>query len=234
MKILISLLLISTSIFSQITNQLDDKGNKQGLWKGQYVDSKRPRYEGVFDNGKEKGVFKFFDDTAENTIIATREFNDIDNSCITIFYNQKGNKVSEGKVKNKKFEGLWIYYHENSKKIMTSEFYNNGKLEDIKKVFYPSGKIAQETSYKNGLKEGLDKHYAENGTVIEESIYKKNEFDGPAIFRSPSNIVVAKGVFVKGKKIGIWEFNTNGKKTKENYNYQSKRKFAKRTNAKKD
>ena len=232
MKILIAFLFLSTSIFSQITNQVDDNGNKQGLWRGQHPDSKRLRYEGVFEHGVEKGLFKFFDDTAAGTVIATREFNGT--TCTTIFYNQKGNKVSEGMVVNKKFEGEWIYYHENSKQIMTSEFYRNGNLEGIKKVYYLSGKIAQETNFKNGLKDGSDTHYAENGTVIEEVIYKKNEFDGPAIFRSPSNIVVAKGLFSKGKKVGVWEFNTNGKKTKENYNFQSKRKFAKRTSLKKE
>ena len=233
MKILLAFLLISASVFCQTINQLDQNGNKHGLWKGQYAESKRPKYEGVFEHGREKGVFKFFDDTSAGTIIATREFNNTDLSCSTIFYNQKGNKVSEGKVINKKFDGLWLYYHEDSKQIMTSELYINGKLDGIKKVFYPDGKIAQETSYKNGLKEGFDKRYAENGTIIEDSKYKNNEFDGAAVFKSPSNVVVAKGVFSKGKKVGLWEFNTNGKITKENYNFQSKRKFAKRNNTKK-
>lgn len=234
MKILIAFLLLANTVFSQNVNQLDEQGKKNGLWKGQHLESKRPRYEGIFEHGKEIGLFKFFDDTSAGTIIATREFNSNDASCITIFYNQKGNKVSQGKVINKKFEGQWLYYHENSKEIMTTEFYKDGKLEGTKKVYYPSGKISQETSFKNGLKDGFDKRYAENGTIIEESNYKNNEFDGPAVFRSPSNVVVAKGLFSKGKKIGIWEFNTNGKITKENYNFQSKRKFAKRTNVKKE
>ena len=233
MKIIIAFLLATVSVFSQLPNQLDDKGNKHGLWKGQYNESKRPKYEGTFDHGKEIGVFKFFDDTAAGSIIATREFSTTDNSCNTIFYNQKGNKVSEGKVVDKKFEGLWTYYHEDSKQIMTSEVYSNGKLNGVKKVFYANGKIAQETLYKNGLKDGFDKRYAENGIVIEDCNYKNNEFDGIAIFKSPSNVTVAKGLFAKGKKIGIWEFNTNGKISKENYNFQSKRKFAKRNSTKK-
>ena len=228
MKFYLLLLLISTSIFAQTINQLDTEGKKNGLWKGNHSESKRPRYEGVFNHGKEQGLFKFFDDTSAGSVIATRSFNDNDNSCFTIFYNQKGNKVSEGKQVNKSFDGVWTYYHEDSKQIMTSEFYVKGKLEGVKKVFYPSGKLAQETVYKNGLKEGFDKRYAENGTLTEESNYKNNEFNGIAIFKSPSNVVVAKGLFVKGKKSGIWEFNTNGKKSKENYSFQSKRKFAKK------
>ena len=167
MKITIAILLLSTALFSQITNQIDATGNKHGLWKGYYEVSKKPRYEGIFNHGKEQGIFKFFDDTNAGTVIATREFNATDNSCTTIFYNQKGSKVSEGKVANKKFEGLWTYYHEDSNQIMTSEFYVNGKLDGSKKVYYSNGKLAQETVYKNGLKVGFDKRYAENGTIIE-------------------------------------------------------------------
>jgi len=98
----------------------------------------------------------------------------------------------------------------------------------LRKVTYPSGKIAEEANYKNGKKDGSYKKYTENGIVLEESLYKNGEFDGLAIFRGPDNVVVAKGIFVKGKKEGIWEFNTNGKITKENMTTKKVRKFVKK------
>ncbi len=228
MKYLIFVFFFTASLFAQETNKLDDKGLKQGLWKGIYEESKRPRYEGTFEHGKEVGMFKFFDDTKVGTVIATREFNSKDNSCYTICYNQNKSKVSEGKLVNKLYEGEWKYYHENSPEIMTLENYLNGKLNGLRKVFYPSGKIAEEANYKNGKKEGSYKKYAENGIILEETIYKNDEYDGLAIFRSPDNVVVAKGNFIKGKKEAIWEFNTNGKITKENMSKKKVRKFVKR------
>ncbi len=228
MKYLIIILFFTASLFGQNTNQLDSNGKKQGVWKGIYEQSKRPRYEGVFEHGKEVGMFKFFDDTSSGTVIATREFNPKDNSCYTIFYNQKGNKVSEGKLVNKLHDGKWNYYHENSPIVMTSENYVNDKLNGLRKVFYPSGKIAEEANYKNGKKDGSYKKYTETGIILEETLYKNGEFDGLALFRSPDNVVVAKGMFVKGKKEGIWEFNTNGKITKENMSTKKARKFVKR------
>jgi len=228
MKKLLLILFFSSSIFAQETNKLDEKGLKHGLWKGAFEESKRPRYEGTFEHGKEVGLFKFFDDTKAGTVIATREFNPKDNSCYTIFYNQNKNKVSEGKLINKEYVGEWKYYHEDSPQIMTIENYVNGKLNGLRSVFYPSGKIAEEINYKNGIKEGSYKNYAENGIVFEESIYKNGEYDGLAIFRSPQNVVVAKGMYAKGVKVGIWEFNTNGKITKENMSKQKVRKFIKR------
>jgi antitoxin component YwqK of YwqJK toxin-antitoxin module len=228
MKAIVFLLFITHFVNSQNFNQLDEKGNKHGIWKGNYPESKRPRYEGVFDHGKEIGLFKFFDDTKAGTLIATREFDAKDNSCYTIFYNQKSNKVSEGKVVNKLFEGEWKYYHENSPEIMTIEFYSKGKLNGVRTVFYKSGKIAEETSYSNGLKEGSYKKYTENSIVLEESSFKNNEYEGLAIYRDATNQIVAQGIYKYGKKIGLWKIFEKGKMKEVNMNKQGK-KFQKRT-----
>lgn len=196
-------------------NKLDEKGKKHGVWKGFYEESKRPRYEGTFEHGKEIGVFNFYDDTKAKSIIATREFNAKDNSAYTIFYDQNKNKVSEGKVVNKLFEGQWKYYHQASKNIMTTENYVNGKLEGLRTVFYLSGKIAEEISYKSNLKNGFYKKYTEKGILLEESMFKNNIYSGLAIFSDANGNVVSKGQFVNGKKSGIWQFFEKGKLVKE-------------------
>lgn len=222
MKYILAAFFLSISVFAQQYNKLDENGKKQGVWKGIYADSKRPRYEGTFDHGKERGMFKFFDDTKVGTVIATREFSSKENSCYTIFYNQNKNKVSEGKVTNKQFDGEWKYYHEDLPDIMTLEYYKNGKLQGTRKVFYQSGKIAEETSYKNGIKEGKYKSYAENGFALEESNYKSGEYDGLAIFKDPNNQIVGQGIFKNGKKAGIWKIFEKGKLKEVNMNYINK------------
>lgn len=196
-------------------NKLDSNGKKHGLWKGFYEESKRPRYEGTFEHGKEIGLFHFYDDTKAKSIIATREFNANDNAAYTIFYDQAKNKVSEGKVVNKLFEGQWKYYHQASSTIMTVENYKNGKLEGLRSVFYPNGKIAEEIDFKNNMKDGVYKKYSDNGIVLEEAIYKNNEYNGLAVFRDPEGNIVSKGQFSKGKKSGIWQFFEKGKQVKE-------------------
>lgn len=222
MKYILASLLISISVFAQDFNKVDSNGKKQGMWKGIYEESKRPRYEGTFEHGKEKGMFKFFDDTKAGTVIATREFNSNDGSCYTIFYNQNKNKVSEGKVLNKQFEGEWKYYHEDLPSVMTLEIYRNGKLNGVRKVFYKSGEIAEETNYKEGLKNGPYKSYAENGFVMEESNFKNDQYDGPAIYRNPTNEITSQGQYKDGKKVGIWKMLVKGKMKEVNMNYQNK------------
>lgn len=197
-------------------NKFDEKGNKNGLWKGVYEDTKNPKYEGTFEHGKEVGVFTFFDNTKTKIVLATREFNPTDNSALTVFFDKNKNKVSEGKVLNKLYEGQWKYYHKASKSIMATENYSKGKLEGLRSVFYPSGKIAEEMIYLNNLKNGFYKRYTETGILIEESNYKNNLYDGLAIFRDADDgTVVSKGEFVNGKKSGIWQFFEKGKMIKE-------------------
>ncbi|MFV8333790.1 toxin-antitoxin system YwqK family antitoxin [Flavobacterium sp. GSP14] len=214
--VLLAVMFFSQNILAQTEfNKLDINGKKHGLWKGVFEESKRPRYEGAFDHGKEIGIFSFYDDTKARSIIATREFNAKDNSAYTIFYDQNKNKVSEGKVVNKLFEGLWKYYHEASKNIMTTENYSKGKLDGLRTVFYISGKVAEEINYKNNLKNGFYKKYTEKGVVLEESIFKNNIYNGLAIFSDGNGNIVSKGQFVNGKKSGVWQFFEKGKLVKE-------------------
>lgn len=228
--LLLLLILSCHAIYSQEKiNQVDTKGKKEGVWKGIFEDSKRPRYEGTFKNGVEVGTFKYFDDTKAQAVIATRTFSDDGKVAQTTFFDQKNNKVSEGKTVNRLNEGVWNYYHKASKQLMKVEHYKNGKLEGLQVIYFPSGKIAEETTYKAGQREGIYKVYTENGIVLEESTFKNNRYDGPALFRDAGGKIASKGNFVKDEKRGIWEFYEDGKLIKKE-KYPLRVKFEKKTN----
>lgn len=193
------------------TNQLDENGLRHGLWKGIHEQSKRPRYEGTFEHGKEIGVFKYYDDTKAGTVIATRDFSKGDGSCYTTFFDQKGNKVSEGLVVNKEFEGEWKYYHQESKDLMSVEFYKKGKLNGVRKVFYKSKKIAEETNYVDGLKNGSSKIYAENGNILESVNYKNDKLEGSAKYYNSNGVLMYEGIYKNGAKAGTWSIYEKGK-----------------------
>lgn len=196
-------------------NQFDDKGLRHGLWKGYHEETKRPRYEGNFDHGKEIGIFKYFDDTKAGTVIATRDFSKGDGSCYTIFFDQKGNKVSEGLVKNKLFEGVWKYYHKESKDIMTIENYKNGKLNGTRKVFYKENVLAEEVNYVDGLKNGVGKTFGENGKQIDVHNYVNDEFEGLAIYYDANGNKLYEGNYKNNAKVGTWKFYEKGKVVKQ-------------------
>ena len=206
---------ISALLAQVTTNQLDSDGKKNGLWRGYYEESKRLRYEGTFLHGKEVGVFKYFDDTKAGTVIATRDFSKGDGSCYTIFFDQKNNKVSEGLVKNKLFEGQWKYYHKESKDIMTLENYKNGKLNGPRKVFYKENELAEEVYYTDGKKNGLGKTFGENGKQIDQHNYVNDVFEGKATYFNVSGKKMYEGEYKNNSKIGSWKFYENDKVVKQ-------------------
>jgi len=216
MKKYLLILLLSYSVFAQEkSNQLDENGNRHGLWKGTHKESNRPRYEGVFEHGKETGIFKYFDDTKAGTLIATRDFSKNDGSCYAIFYDQKKNIVSEGKLLNKIHEGIWKYYHFESKLVMTLENYKAGKLDGVRKVFYKDGTIAEEVSYKNNVKEGSSKIYSEKGKLIEDLNYKNGQLQGSATYYDGNGFKLYEGTYKNGSKTGNWKFFEANKVIKE-------------------
>jgi antitoxin component YwqK of YwqJK toxin-antitoxin module len=220
---------LSTAFAQEKINQLDSNGKKDGLWKGTFEDSKRPRYEGTFQNGVEVDTFSYFDDTKAKSLLATRVFSEKGTVAQSTFYDQKNNKVSEGKTINRLNEGVWNYYHKNSKQVMTVENYKKGKLEGIRKTYFPTGEIAEQSMYSNGQKEGIYKVFLQNGTVIEEALFKNNQYDGPAIYRNAASKIVSKGNFVKNERKGFWEFYEDEKLVKKE-KYPLNIKFEKRTN----
>lgn len=218
------LLILSQTFLSaqENSNQLDEKGQKNGPWKGYYEGTKNLKYEGNFEHGKEIGVFTFYDNVKVKKIVATRDFSSNDGSCYTIIYNGKY-KVSEGKTIDKIQEGEWKLYHLRSDTLMSVENYKKGKLHGTKKVFYNTGLLAEMTTYENGVKNGPYQKVAENGIVMEESNYKNGEYDGPVIFREAAGNQYTKGQYKNGKSVGKWYFYRNDKLIKTENRSEHKR-----------
>jgi antitoxin component YwqK of YwqJK toxin-antitoxin module len=214
LRVVFALFLVCNfSLLAQQVNQNDANGKRQGVWKGTYEKSKRVRYEGTFDHGKETGTFKYFQDDKTSTLMATRAFN-ADGSCYTTFFDEKGKKVNEGKEVNKLREGEWKFYFAGKDIVMQSETYSKGKLHGLKKIYYDNASLAEEINYQNGQKNGAYKKYMVSGKVIEQSTYKNDELNGPATFFDEGGQMVAKGQFANNNKSGKWQYYDKGKVVK--------------------
>ena len=212
--VLLSLIFAVTSAFAQTTaapNKLDSNGKKHGKWNGYFDKKQVVKYEGTFDHGAEIGIFTFYNDNPTHSVMATRDFGKQPNAAYTIFYDDLKNKVSEGNIVNRLYEGTWKYYHRNSKEIMTTENYKNGTLNGKRTVFYKDGKTAEEVNYVDGKKNGLYRKISGNGIVLEEVSYQNGELQGAAVYKDPDGNVVAKGNYKKDQKWGTWSFFENGK-----------------------
>jgi antitoxin component YwqK of YwqJK toxin-antitoxin module len=132
-------------------NRYDKAGKRHGLWIKKYPNG-NIRYKGQFIHGKETGVFRFYSPDNPKHPIAEKEHSQSEDLIYVTFYQKNGKKESEGKMKGKKRTGKWTYYFADGKTILSTEEYQEGKLNGIQKTYYRNGKIAKEVHYKNGKK----------------------------------------------------------------------------------
>jgi antitoxin component YwqK of YwqJK toxin-antitoxin module len=186
----------ATAIYAQDINKTDANGKRTGAWIGYYEKTNNIKYEGTFKDGVEVGMFKFYADSPEKKVMATKEFK-ADGSVYAVFYNGK-KKMTEGVYINKKKEGVWKIYHINGTSVMTEEPYKNDKLHGVKKVYYISGALSEEIEYNNGVEDGKSIQYAENGVKIKETSYKNGTLHGKLIIRDADGKITDENEYVNG------------------------------------
>lgn len=199
---------LSKTSFAQKINQFDANKKRTGVWK-KYYPNKRIRYQGQFKEGKETGVFKYFDISDSRYPIIIKKFNEENDSVAVSFYSISGKKQSEGVFVNKKRVGKWVYYFDKDN-IMSTEFYVDGKLNGKVINYYPNGKPTEITNYKMGLKEGLSQKFSSAGVLIEEVHYKNDKENGVAKYFELNGNLKETGVYKNGKRTGEWEFYLDG------------------------
>ena len=83
---LFSFYLGSLEVNAQKINQFTKDNKRTGVWK-KYYSNKRIRYVGSFLNGKEIGVFKYYDITTSKHPTIIKEFSSISDSAKVSYYN---------------------------------------------------------------------------------------------------------------------------------------------------
>ena len=197
-------------------NQFDSNGKRHGVWKKYFDKTKQLRYEGQFDHGKEIGLFKFYTlNRGKSVLSATKAFNATDNTAVVKFMSSKGKLISEGQMDGKRYIGKWTFYHNKTDGIMSTEFYNDkGELDGEKLVYYPNGKVAEQSNYSHGKLEGTSTWYTEKGNVLKIFEYKNDELNGLSKYYDNDGNIKAEGVYKNGLKHGVWKYYEGGKLVK--------------------
>ncbi len=208
---------ILTNVSAQVVNQLDENGERHGPWKKTFEKTDQPKYEGVFEHGKEVGTFKFYKlVSGKSSLSATREFLPDSDMINVKFFSSKGKLISEGMMRDKIFVGKWIYYHNKVKGILMTENYNDsGVLEGEKLVYYENGQVAEQAVYVNGLIEGISTWYSPEGKLLKEFTYNNGQLHGMAKYYDKAGQLLAEGVYKNDKKHGIWKYYEKGDLTEE-------------------
>lgn len=199
---------IPDEISAQKINQFNEHQQRTGIWK-KYYPNKKIRYSGAFKNGKEVGVFKFYENSNSKQPVITKTYSNKKDAVLVQFFTTKGKLQSKGYFIHKKRKGDWVYYFLDGK-IMSEEFYKNGKLEGKLVNYYPNGKETEITFYKNGLKDGISQKYSSNGILIEEVTFKDGKLNGLAKYFELNGKIKETGVYQNEKRVGKWEYYLDG------------------------
>ncbi len=115
-----------------------------------YHDNGQLRSIGVFKDGENEGLWKFFDKDG--------------------FLEQSIN------YKNGKYHGLWTNYRRNKKNILEVDesIYINGKREGVWK-YYVANILIKEGYLKNEMRQRIWKYYHENGKLKKETKWKDDK-----------------------------------------------------------
>jgi len=208
------ILLLFTCFFTskefngQEFNQFNSNNERTGVWK-KYYSNKRIRYIGEFKNGKEVGVFKFYDITSSKHPVVIKTFFENSDSLFVQFFTLSGKIETEGVINGRKRVGNWKYFYPDGI-LMSEENYENGQLDGPQIIYYQDGQVTEFSSYKKGLLDGISSKYASNGVLIQEITYKKGKLNGLAKYFELNGKLKETGSYKNGLRVGKWEYYMDG------------------------
>lgn len=204
------LMTANLSMAQESVNQVDAQGKRHGVWK-KYYNNKRLRYQGQFDHGKEIGTFKYYSAATSENPIVIKTFNSQNDTAEVTFFTSSGIIISKGNMLGKKRVGMWLFFHEDGKTIMSEENYQNGLLEGEYKTFYNSGKPTEIAHYKNGLLDSVYRKYSIKGHLYQHFTYKNGKLNGKAVYYNrKTGLLTTKGQFLNDVRTGTWENYVEG------------------------
>ena len=216
---LLIVLFITTFSFSQ--NQFNDNGEKSGLWIGYHNNNNNTiKYKGEFSDGKEMGVFKYYD--YSGNLVVELDYIEIGQKSLATIYYPNGIIKSTGEYVNKEKEGLWIYYNQNGQKIAEENFAHNN-LNGESRYFYENGMLSEKYNYLNNKKEGLAEIYYMSGFINMQCSFSLDTLNGfSKFYYDKINQIESQGYYNMGMKHSIWIFFNELGDTLDVYDYTNK------------
>lgn len=197
---------LALQLSAQQLNHTDSKGLKQGPWKTYYGNQKL-KSEGSYKNNRPLGMFKLY--FSNGSLKAEMDYKEDMKTCAAVLYDSLGKKMAEGIYIDRKKEGEWKYFSEETGTLRSTETFKADVLNGPYKVFYRdtanTGAIMEEGMYVNGLKEGQVKQYYSDGKPHSTFTYKAGIASGPVMFYYPSGAKQVQGSHdEEGRRHGLW------------------------------
>ena len=199
---------LNEALYSQKTNQYNHNNKRTGVWK-KYYPNKRVRYVGQFKNGREIGVFKFYDISSSKHPAIIKTFFKNPDSLLVQFYTITGSIKTQGVLYQRKRVGSWKYFYANGA-LMLEENYKKGNFHGKQFIYYPNGNVTEIRIYKDGLLDGICRKFSDKGILIEKVSYKLGKLNGLAEYFELNGNIKETGAYKDGIRVGKWQYYIEG------------------------
>jgi len=188
----------SLSVMGQ--NIVDDNGLKQGIWEKKYPWG-ATRYTGAFENDKEIGLFRFYDQNGK--LISERNYPSPGAIADAIIYMPNGSVEAIGQFEGKEKTGEWKYFSRRGNLIST-DVYIGGLKEGEERFFYNDSTLAEKVSWKANIKNGPWERYSSDASLELRAAYSNGELHGAYLSNHENGRKKLEGAYKKGLKHGKW------------------------------
>jgi antitoxin component YwqK of YwqJK toxin-antitoxin module len=121
-------------------------------------------------------------------------------------------KNGQGSLKNGRFDGPWVYYHDNGQ-LLSKGTYKDGRKVGSWVSYHDNGQLAGIEPFKDGRGHGPYVTYYPNGQVWMKGTNKGGTigFNGPSFVYWNNGQLMWKGTYKNGKQDGPWVgYNEDG------------------------
>jgi len=209
-------------------NRYDKENQKTGVWKTFFANG-RVQEEGIWQQGKKHGIFKYYDETGKFLSIERYEWGVlmVDDQATQLpdikrEYYSDGTLASEGTMMGGKKQGNFRLYDKDGREV-DGELYDKDKLMARGRIdslgrregewifYYDTGEKRSEGRYERGMKQGPWKFYYKNGKPEQEGNYKDDLAYGSWKWYYLSGLLHRDEFYKKGKEDGTCvEYDTVG------------------------
>jgi antitoxin component YwqK of YwqJK toxin-antitoxin module len=164
-----------------------------------YYPNKKPEVEYSYKNGQLDGKTINYDESGELVIVRNFE----DGYLTSYQYNDKsGNLIAPIEIKNE--TGTVKSYYKSG--IPSFEYtLKNGAIEGKKTVYFPNGKIYEETDFVCDEKDGKRKNYFPSGKLKTEENWKSDERNGASVTYYENGTIKSEEYYLNDKKMGTFK-----------------------------
>lgn len=150
---------------------------------------------GAYQNGEKNGVFRQFDE--EGNVTSAQLY-------------QHGILLAEGKYDERgRKQGIWKYFWPDGTLKATGNYINDAK-DGPWKYYFEDGSLEQEGVYVYDQQDGVWRWYFVDGELRLEQEFLEGLENGPRTEYNDSNMVIVKGQYIDGMRVGTWVYENHG------------------------